>query len=133
MFITVKFGDNRQELFNPHCKVCSLLENIKERCDLLKDDVIDLSDQTGVRKNLLLNPTDYAIKYMEERDTLILIKIERFPGSLEETCIPLLESLQGNKEFLAKPQGQRRAKRSRRRTGQIKSECARNEKRKCKH
>ena len=37
---------------------------------------------------------------MEERDTLILIKIERFPGSLEETCIPLLESLQGNKEFL---------------------------------
>jgi hypothetical protein len=39
-------------------------------------DVIDLSDQTGVRKNLLKNPTDYAIKYMDERDTLILVKIE---------------------------------------------------------
>ena len=39
-------------------------------------DVIDLSDQTGVRKNLLSNPADYAIKHMEERDTLILIKIE---------------------------------------------------------
>jgi hypothetical protein len=39
-------------------------------------DVIDLSDQTGARKNLLSNPADYAIKHMEERDTLILIKIE---------------------------------------------------------
>ena len=39
-------------------------------------DVIDLSDQTGVRKYLLSNPTDYAIKHMEERDTLILVKIE---------------------------------------------------------
>lgn len=39
-------------------------------------DEIDLSDQAGVRKNLLLNPTDYAIKYLEEKDTLILVKIE---------------------------------------------------------
>ncbi|XP_028396169.1 uncharacterized protein LOC114520145 isoform X1 [Dendronephthya gigantea] len=100
MFITVKFGDDREELFNPHCKVCSLLDNIKQRCDLLQEDEIDLSDQTGIRKNLSLTPTDYAIKHMEERDVLILVKIERFSGSLDETCVPLLHSLQGNKDFL---------------------------------
>lgn len=34
------FSDNRQEIFNPHSRICVLLDNIKERCDCQKEGKI---------------------------------------------------------------------------------------------
>ncbi|XP_070578987.1 uncharacterized protein [Ptychodera flava] len=33
MFITVKYGDDKSEIFNPNCLNVILLHNIRERCD----------------------------------------------------------------------------------------------------
>jgi len=76
MFITVRFADDKTELFNPNCRNCLLLSNIKERCDCEDDDFIDLSDESGLLKHLQRHPLDYGTKYLNEREILVLVKGE---------------------------------------------------------
>lgn len=99
MFITVRFADDKTELFNPNCKNCLLLSNIKERCDCEDDDFIDLSDESGSLKNLQSHPLDYGTKYLNEREILILVKGEKTEGD-NMTFVPLLEGMETNKAFL---------------------------------
>ncbi|KAJ7365953.1 hypothetical protein OS493_002691 [Desmophyllum pertusum] len=90
MFITVRFADDKSELFNPNCRNCLLLSNIKERCDCEDDDFIDLSDESGSLKNLQSHPLDYGTKYLNEREIFILVKGEKTDGG-SMTFVPLLE------------------------------------------
>jgi len=99
MFITVRFADDKTELFNPNCRNCLLLSNIKERCDCEDDDFIDLSDESGSLKNLQNHPLDYGTKYLNEREILILVKGEKTEGD-NMTFVPLLEGMETNKAFL---------------------------------
>lgn len=99
MFITVKFADDKIELFNPDCRNCLLLSNIKERCDCDDDDFIDLSDESGLLKNLQRYPLDYGTKYLNEREILVLVKGEKTDGD-NMTFVPLLEGMESNKAFL---------------------------------
>ncbi|CAH1232659.1 C22orf15 [Branchiostoma lanceolatum] len=79
-FITVKYGDNQTEIFNPHCKSTLLLKCIKQKCkcELLDHDtVIDLADDQGNVKNLSENQTlaTYANDVLEPRGVYFLIKV----------------------------------------------------------
>ncbi|XP_032218024.2 uncharacterized protein CXorf65 homolog [Nematostella vectensis] len=99
MFITVRYADDRKELFNPDCRSCLLLNNIKERCDCEEDDIVDLSDETGNLKDLLNHPLEYASKYLTPREILVLVKGEKADGD-RMTFVPLLENLESDAEFL---------------------------------
>ncbi|KAK2562255.1 hypothetical protein P5673_014517 [Acropora cervicornis] len=37
-FITVKFGDDAEELFNPNCVTVNLLDNLRQRCGCQKGE-----------------------------------------------------------------------------------------------
>lgn len=91
MFITVRFGDCQEALFNPNCLTKVLLEDIKKRCRRDRDEVIDLSDESGNLKNLLEHKGDYATQHLKARHSFILIKVDRKEG--EETYTPLLNDI----------------------------------------
>ncbi|XP_002732971.2 uncharacterized protein LOC100371097 [Saccoglossus kowalevskii] len=103
MFITVKFGDGKSEIFNPNCRNAILLHNIKERCDCDIEDMVELSDETGNVMHLLTNPADYGKQYLTERTAFILLRVEREDSEGEEerlTYHPLLRGMDTNKDFL---------------------------------
>ncbi|XP_077992683.1 uncharacterized protein LOC144446732 [Glandiceps talaboti] len=104
MFITVKYGDGKSEIFNPNCLNIILLHNIRERCECAIEDLVELSDETGNVMNLLTNPTDYGKQYLTERAAFVLLKAERDGEAEDEryTYQPLLDGLDTNKEFLAR-------------------------------
>lgn len=91
MFITVRFGDCQEALFNPNCMTKVLLEDIKKRCRRDREEVIDLSDESGNLKNLLEHKGDYATQHLKARHSFILIKVDRKEG--EETYTPLLNDI----------------------------------------
>jgi len=51
MFVTVRFGNDQRQIFNPDCAVVNLLTDIKRRCFVGMSQDIDLTDETG---NVLL-------------------------------------------------------------------------------
>ncbi|XP_070578986.1 uncharacterized protein CXorf65 homolog isoform X1 [Ptychodera flava] len=104
MFITVKYGDDKSEIFNPNCLNVILLHNIRERCDCDDEDLVELCDETGNVMHLLTNPTDYGKQYLTERSVFILLRVERDGDGDEEkyTYHPLLHGLERNKDFLAR-------------------------------
>ncbi|XP_071849780.1 uncharacterized protein CXorf65-like [Apostichopus japonicus] len=76
-FITVKYGDNQQKIFNPYCSSEVLLESIRQQCTEEEEVTIDLSDSAGNIKNLNNNLKAYANAYLEGRESYWLIKIEK--------------------------------------------------------
>lgn len=99
MFVTVRYGDDRKELFNPNCRNKSLLNNIRERCDCDEEEIIDLSDEEGCLKNLKQHPMDYANKYLNHREILILVKGEKADDE-SISYVPMLDGLENNAMFL---------------------------------
>ncbi|XP_039248520.2 uncharacterized protein LOC120326323 isoform X2 [Styela clava] len=78
MFIVVNYGERKQALFNPNCKMQHLLENIKERCQFPRNIEIDLSDDIGNLKNLSKSTCQYANEILNvERENLVLIEVRR--------------------------------------------------------
>ncbi|XP_068686944.1 uncharacterized protein CXorf65-like isoform X2 [Montipora foliosa] len=69
MFITVRFGDCEESLFNPNCRIEILLDAIKRRCNCTKDATVDLSDEAGNLKCLGNHPLSYASELLKaQRD-----------------------------------------------------------------
>ncbi|XP_064600914.1 uncharacterized protein LOC135467084 [Liolophura sinensis] len=107
MFVTVKFGEDVSEIYNPDCRNDVLLQHIKSKCKLAgTDDVLELSDERGVVKNLRNYPTDYAAEYLRDREILILLRVDGTSSSMSEdtemersTFVPLLHGLEDNAEF----------------------------------
>ncbi|XP_068728464.1 uncharacterized protein CXorf65-like [Montipora capricornis] len=91
MFITVKYGDHEEALFNPNCRILHLLEDIKRRCNCPENVIIDLSDLSGSVKNLANNQSSNASDFLEERETLILVRVEKNPT--EGRDVPLYTPL----------------------------------------
>ena len=51
MFITVRFGNDSKEIFNPDCCIVNLVLEIRKKCRIEEDtQVIDLTDETGGQK-----------------------------------------------------------------------------------
>ncbi|XP_076818083.1 uncharacterized protein C22orf15-like [Clavelina lepadiformis] len=77
LFITVKYGENREELFNPHCKSLLLLECIREKCKCGGGVILDLVDESGTLSNISENNnlSEYASQFLEGRRKYVLIKV----------------------------------------------------------
>ncbi|KXJ24978.1 uncharacterized protein CXorf65 homolog isoform X1 [Exaiptasia diaphana] len=93
MFITVRYGDGEQTLFNPQCKISALLEDIKRRCKCTKDALVDLSDESGNLKFLVDHPLSYASEILKERESFVLIRIEKKSEDEGSSYTPLLNDI----------------------------------------
>ncbi|XP_071963349.1 uncharacterized protein [Antedon mediterranea] len=106
MFIIVRFGEDKSELFNPNCKIHILLHNIKQRCSCQNDDNIDLSDETGTVINLPKHPYEYGKSYLTERTSFILVKMEKetFGNGDEQRTVyvPDLQDKKNDAAYLAR-------------------------------
>ncbi|XP_074633931.1 uncharacterized protein CXorf65 homolog isoform X2 [Acropora palmata] len=112
MFITVRFGDCQEALFNPNCMIKVLLEDIKKRCRRNREELIDLSDESGNLKNLLDHKTEYATDLLKARHSFILIRLEKKQGEDLFTYTPLLNDIRTiTSTFLQKPAKETRRKR----------------------
>ncbi|XP_054854624.1 uncharacterized protein CXorf65 homolog [Eublepharis macularius] len=105
MFITVLHGENKADIFNIHCKVQLLLDFIKSYCGCEEEGEIELADETGQVKNLLLNRHRCAADLLGERETYVLLSVTKGENSSEVEFIPLLQDDNVvNPKFLAKLQ-----------------------------
>ncbi|CAH3105066.1 unnamed protein product [Porites lobata] len=93
MFITVRYGDCQEALFNPNCMTKVLLEDIKKRCRRGREEIIDLSDESGNLKNLLEHKSEYATEILKARHSFILIRVDKKEGDEISTYTPLLNDI----------------------------------------
>jgi len=93
MFITVRYGNGLEALFNPNCKTAVLLDDIKRRCDCDRGVNIDLSDESGNIKYLTDHLSSYATEFVKERESFILIKVDRRPETDTPMYTPLLNDV----------------------------------------
>ncbi|XP_076468298.1 uncharacterized protein CXorf65 homolog [Babylonia areolata] len=134
-YITVKFGEGQQQVFNPNCRAVCLLQNVRDRCvvwmddedlDLLHGADIDLADESGNVKYLRDSPYRYASEILHDRETLVLLRVEKHEGAYA-SYTPLLKDEEIiTEEFLARlcvredansrPASSRRAKSNMRRS-----------------
>jgi len=77
-FIIVKYGDNREALFNPWCSSYTLMEWIRRKCNCDDDITLDLVDLEGQVKNLSTRSKEYASEVVTPRETYILIRVEKY-------------------------------------------------------
>lgn len=98
MFITVKFGENESLLCNPSCAVVNLLNSIRRRAGYANTNVcLDLSDETGLVKELDAHRHDYATKYLASHGTYILVKkLAAVAASVAVSTSDELESERGS-------------------------------------
>ncbi|ESP00127.1 hypothetical protein LOTGIDRAFT_173432 [Lottia gigantea] len=105
-FFTVKYGSNESKIFNANCRVEHLLDNIREQCHCSDQDTIELSDERGRVKNIRNKKDDFGIKFINERENVILLKVEVDGSSANKESnnkpkfIPLLTELQDNTAFI---------------------------------
>lgn len=93
MFITVRFGDCEQSIFNPNCRTELLLDAIKRKCNCTKDATVDLSDELGNLKYLGNHPLSYASEHLKARESFVLIRVEKRGEAEGDYYIPLLNDM----------------------------------------
>ncbi|XP_009862230.2 uncharacterized protein LOC104266815 [Ciona intestinalis] len=75
MFITVRFGNNQEEIFNPNCQVIHLIDAIKRKCVVNLDQWIDLTDESGLLINISSQRDDEtALDILPVKQTYILVE-----------------------------------------------------------
>ncbi|KAK7088549.1 hypothetical protein V1264_022458 [Littorina saxatilis] len=92
-FIIVKYGDNKEAIFNPWCSTHTLLEWIRRKCDCDEDIILDLVDLEGQVKNLPSSSEEYASDYVTGRETYILIRVEKQGENGPNRYVSLLNNL----------------------------------------
>lgn len=93
MFVTVKYGDGEHLLCNPDCKTDVLLDDIRRRCSYEKGVIVDLSDESGNLKYLRDHPQSYATDFLKDRESLVLIRVDKNPIDEAVTYTPLLDDV----------------------------------------
>ncbi|KXJ24019.1 uncharacterized protein LOC110249237 [Exaiptasia diaphana] len=91
MFITVKFGEGEEALFNPNCQIFHLLQDIKRRCNCSREVQVDLSDVNGSVRCLIDNQKSNASDFLKEREMFILVRVEKIEGNERPIYTPLLK------------------------------------------
>ncbi|XP_077080159.1 uncharacterized protein C22orf15 [Siphateles boraxobius] len=83
MFITVIFGEGREEILNLNCKIVNFIHCIKEKCNLDPQETVDLMDRTGELVNLAerAQSTDLVCSLLKERESYIPLRVSRGEGS----------------------------------------------------
>uniref|UniRef100_A0A8C4T5F0 Uncharacterized protein n=2 Tax=Erpetoichthys calabaricus TaxID=27687 RepID=A0A8C4T5F0_ERPCA len=79
MFVTVRFGEDQREIFNPNCRTVNFLHSLKERCGCEAEACVDLIDELGTLVNLSEreNSSEYTNSFLKERHDYILIQVIR--------------------------------------------------------
>ncbi|XP_046852055.1 uncharacterized protein CXorf65 homolog [Xenia sp. Carnegie-2017] len=93
MFVTVKYGDGEELLCNLECKTNVLLDDIRRRCSYGKEVMVDLSDENGNLKYLRGHPESYATEFLKNRESLVLVRVNKNPINDTITYSPLLEDI----------------------------------------
>ncbi|XP_056093435.1 uncharacterized protein C22orf15 isoform X1 [Rhinichthys klamathensis goyatoka] len=83
MFITVIFGEGREEILNLNCEIINFIHCIKEKCNLDPQETVDLMDRTGELVNLAerAQSTDLVCSLLKERESYIPLRVSRGEGS----------------------------------------------------
>ncbi|KAL3854880.1 hypothetical protein ACJMK2_014116 [Sinanodonta woodiana] len=85
---------NEREIFNPACRTNLLLKMIKKKCHCGQEVDIELSDEIGNIKHLREALNKYANEVLEEREILVLLRVEKSskknPGV---SYVPLLNAI----------------------------------------
>jgi len=112
-YITVKYGDNIERIFNPNCVSSVLLSFIKISCGYDDDSIqIDLATESGEVLDLANHGKEYAKKYLDERRSYILVKIVEGEDDSPITYSPLLNQLPEKMKFTVISSGKTKQKRS---------------------
>ncbi|KAK6165813.1 hypothetical protein SNE40_022654 [Patella caerulea] len=101
MYVTVRFGDCRSELFNPNCRIISLLKNIRDRCSCFEAEEVDLSDENGNVKYLRETPYKFASEILTERENLVLLRVDKNESYVSYSPL-LMDNDAITEEFLAR-------------------------------
>ena len=101
MFVTVKYGGKwkitvaeEEKIVNPNCLCAVLLNHIRKTCGYENiPENLDLALESGEVMDLASKPKEYAKKFLEPRNTYILVKVvgEETDDSTP-TYLPLLDS-----------------------------------------
>ncbi|KAI0215534.1 Lysozyme [Lamellibrachia satsuma] len=83
--------DKEDEVFNANCWCISLLDNIREKCQCPNDMEVELSDEHGHVKHLSELPYRYASELLQERERLVLLRVERGDEDDLPKYVPLLK------------------------------------------
>ncbi|XP_076463640.1 uncharacterized protein CXorf65-like [Babylonia areolata] len=82
MYIIVKYGQNESLLCNPSCAVVNLLTSIKRRTGYGNTNLtLDLSDETGLVKELDVHMNEYATNFLTSHTTYILVQKDLVPDN----------------------------------------------------
>lgn len=112
-FITVKYGDNSEKIFNPNCVSSVLLAFIKISCGFDDESYqIDLATESGEVIDLANHGKEYAKKYLDDRRAYILVKIIEGEDDTPVTYSPLLNQLPEKMKFTVISSGRNKQKRA---------------------
>ncbi|XP_076447164.1 uncharacterized protein CXorf65 homolog [Babylonia areolata] len=103
-YVTVRYGEGQEAIFNPNCRAVSLLRSIRDRCTahISVTADIDLSDEDGNIKYLRDTPFRYASEILGDRECLILLRVDKHDGAYA-SYTPLLKDDEAiTEEFLAR-------------------------------
>ncbi|KAL8601615.1 hypothetical protein ACOMHN_003881 [Nucella lapillus] len=89
--------EDQTKIFNADCKNEILLENIKLHCECSDNEVVEVSDERGVVKNLRNFPLEYGSDFLKARETLILLTVQNVLD--KPVFTPLLASLRIDPDF----------------------------------
>ncbi|XP_056320488.1 uncharacterized protein C22orf15 isoform X1 [Danio aesculapii] len=82
MFITVIFGEGREEILNLNCKIINFIHCIKKKCNLDPQDTVELMDRMGELVNLAerAKSTDLVSSLLKERESYVPLRVSRGEG-----------------------------------------------------
>jgi len=73
MFITIRFGNDSKEIFNPDCRIVHLMIEIRSKCKVEEKQIVDLTDETGVsRLSLAEGDSEMTFSVFESSCHLLL-------------------------------------------------------------
>ncbi|VDH92165.1 Hypothetical predicted protein [Mytilus galloprovincialis] len=109
MIVHLVFLDSQEDIFNPNCRTFNLLRCIQRRCKcndegeysttcLIGRGKVELSDESGNIKFLRECPNRYASEMLTDRESLVLLRVEK-KDAHGEIYVPLLNDEYISDEF----------------------------------
>ncbi|XP_048838742.1 uncharacterized protein C22orf15 [Brienomyrus brachyistius] len=83
MFVTVQFGENQQEIFNPDCRIIHFIHCLKERCNVDPEERVDLLDTAGELVSLSgrERSAEPASTLLKDRHSYVLVRVIPMEGT----------------------------------------------------
>ncbi|XP_065069965.1 uncharacterized protein CXorf65 homolog [Rhopilema esculentum] len=100
MFMIVKYGECKEQFFNTDCRTKVLLECIKEKCDAMNEELIDLADENGDVMFLNERRNSYGKEFLKPRGVYVLVKREKCSQNYPIYTPLLQDSIIVNEGFL---------------------------------